>query len=75
MGPRYKEPRYNEDPVIYIMNNIWKPGRITVQYVETSPAITNLTITKSPVQRIDFDGPNAQFTPILRIFCPVARSQ
>ena len=22
-----------------------------------------------------FDGPNAQFTPLLRIFCPVARSQ
>ena len=37
--PRYNEPLHNEDPVIKI--NIWKPGRITVNYVETSPAITN----------------------------------
>ena len=29
-------PRYNESPVITI--NIWKPGRITVKYVETNPA-------------------------------------
>ena len=40
--PCYNEPRYNEDPVI--TNNIWKPARITVQYVETNPAIT-----KSPL--------------------------
>ena len=40
--PRYNEPRYNEDPVI--KNNIWKPGRFTVKYVETNPAIT-----KSPL--------------------------
>ena len=38
MGPRYIEPRYNEDPVI--TNNIWKPGRIAVKYGETNPAIT-----------------------------------
>ena len=41
-APRYNEPRYNEDPVI--TNNIWKPGRITVKYGETNPAIT-----KSPL--------------------------
>ena len=45
--PRYNEPRYNEDPVI--TNNIWKPGRITVKYVETNPGITNPGITKSPL--------------------------
>ena len=39
VAPRYNEPRYNEDPVI--TNNIWKPGKITVKYVETNPAITN----------------------------------
>ena len=39
MELRYNEPRYNEDPVI--TKNIWKPGRITVQCVETNPAITN----------------------------------
>ena len=33
------EPRYNQDPVI--TKNIWKPGRITVKYVEMNPAITN----------------------------------
>ena len=43
VAPRYNEPRYNEDPVI--TNNIWKPGRITVKYVETNPAITNPAIT------------------------------
>ena len=32
-------PRYNKDTII--TNNIWKPGRITVKYVETNPAITN----------------------------------
>ena len=57
VAPRYNEPRYNEDPVI--TNNIWKPGRITVKYVETNPAIT-----KSPLKRIEFDGPNAQFTSL-----------
>ena len=91
VAPRYKEPRYGEDPVI--TNNIWKPGRITVKYVETNnvpryneprydedsvitnniwkPSIiteeyveTNPALTKSPLQRIDFDGPNAQFTPL-----------
>ena len=51
MEPRYNEPRYNEDPVI--KNNIWKPGRFTVKYVETNPAITK-----------DFDGPNVQFTSL-----------
>ena len=35
-------PRYNKDPII--TKNIWKPGRITVTYVETNPAIT-----KSPL--------------------------
>ena len=45
--PHYNEPRYNEDPVI--KNNIWKPGRFTVKYVETNPAITNPAITKSPL--------------------------
>ena len=58
--PRFNEPRYNEDPVI--TNNIWKPSRISVKYMETNPAITNPAITKSPLKRIDFDGPNAQFT-------------
>ena len=53
VGPRYNEPRYNEDPAV-ITNNIWKPGRIPVKYVETnpaitSPAITNPAITKSPL--------------------------
>ena len=43
VAPLYNEPRYNEDPVI--TNNIWKPGRITVKYVETNPAIMNPTIT------------------------------
>ena len=42
------ESRYNEDP--FITRNIWKPGRITVKYLETKLAIA-----------IDFDGPNAQF--------------
>ena len=32
-------PRYNEDPVK--TNDIWKPGRITVKYVEANPAITS----------------------------------
>ena len=40
VAPRYNEPRYNEDPVL--TNNIWKPGRITVEYVETNPVITTL---------------------------------
>ena len=40
--PRYNEPCYSEDPVT--MNNIWKPGRITVKYMETNPAMT-----KSPL--------------------------
>ena len=40
--PRFNEPRYNEDLVI--TNNIWKPGRISVKYMETNPAIT-----KSPL--------------------------
>ena len=40
-------PRYKEDPVI--TGNIWKPGRITVKYVATHPAITNLAFTKSPL--------------------------
>ena len=34
------EPGYNEDPVI--TENIWKPGRITVKYVETNPAVMNI---------------------------------
>ena len=38
-GNRFNEPRYNEDPVM--TKNIWKPGRITVRYVETNPDITN----------------------------------
>ena len=46
LAPRYKETRFNEDPVI---TNIWKPGRITVKYVETNQAITNPVITKSPL--------------------------
>ena len=45
VAPRYNESRYNEDPVI--TNNIWKPGRITVKYRETKPAITNPAITKN----------------------------
>ena len=36
-GTRFNEPRYNEDPVM--TKNIWKPGRITVRYVEKNPAI------------------------------------
>ena len=60
VAPHFNEPHYNKDPVI--TNNIWKPGKITVKYVETNPAITNPTITKSPLWRIDFDSPNAQFT-------------
>ena len=39
------EPGYNEDPVI--TENIWKPGRITVKYVETNPVITNPAITNT----------------------------
>ena len=27
--------RYNEDPVV--ANNIWKPGRTAVKYVEPTP--------------------------------------
>ena len=46
VAPRYNEPLYSEDPVI--TNNIWKPGRIAVKYVETNPAIMNPAITKSP---------------------------
>ena len=38
-------PRYNEGPII--TNNIWKPGRITVKYVETNPAITNPAIVNT----------------------------
>ena len=34
VAPRHNEPLYNEDPVI--ANNIWKPGRITVKYMETN---------------------------------------
>ena len=45
------ESRYNEDPVI--TRNVWKPGRITVKYLETNLAIA-----------IDFDGPNAQFISV-----------
>ena len=41
--PRYNEPRYSEDPVI--TNSIWKPGRITIKYGETNPAITILILT------------------------------
>ena len=41
--PRFNEPRFNEDLVI--TNNIWKPGRISVKYMETNPAITNPAIT------------------------------
>ena len=48
MAPRYNEPRYNEDPVI--TNNIWKPGRITVKYGKTNPAITNWLILTVPVR-------------------------
>ena len=62
VAPNYNKPRYNEGPVT--TNNIWKPSRITVKYVETNPAITNPAILKSPLERIDFDGPNAQFTPL-----------
>ena len=47
VAPRYNKPRYNEDPVT--TNNIWKPGRITVKYGETNPAITNPATTKSPL--------------------------
>ena len=47
VGPRYNEPRYNEDPVI--TNNIWKLGRITVKYVETNPAITNPRYNEPPL--------------------------
>ena len=43
------EPRYNEDPVI--TNNIWKPGRITVKYVETNPAIMNPAITNPAITK------------------------
>ena len=43
VAPRYNEPRYNKDPIIM---NIWKPGRITVTYGETNPAITNPAIKK-----------------------------
>ena len=39
MAPRYNEPRDNEYPII--TNNIWKPGRMTVKYVETNHGITN----------------------------------
>lgn len=38
-GTRFNEPRYNEDPVM--TKNIWKPGKITVRYVEKNPAIKN----------------------------------
>ena len=47
VAPRYSEPCYNEDPVI--TNNISKPGRITVKYVEMNPVITNPAVTKSPL--------------------------
>ena len=47
VAPRYNEPRYNEDPVI--TSNIWKPGKITVKYEETNPALANPAITKSPL--------------------------
>ena len=33
------KPCHNKDPVI--TKNTWKPGRITVKYVETNPAIAN----------------------------------
>ena len=42
VAPRYNEPCYNENLVI--TNNLWKPSRITVKYVETNPAITNPAI-------------------------------
>ena len=45
VGPRYNKPRYNEDSVI--TKNVRKPGRITVKYGETNPAITNPAIMKS----------------------------
>ena len=54
MAPHYNEPRHNEDPVIKI--NIWKPGRITVKHVETSPAEYN----EPTIQMVD--RPNT--TPI-----------
>ena len=67
VAPRYNEPRYNEDPVI--TNNIWKPGRITVKYVETNPVITNPTITKSlytmmakPMKTLELHYPMIQFS-------------
>ena len=60
-------PRYNEDPII--MNNIWKPSRITVKYVETNPAIT-----KSPRKWTDFDGLNAQFTNNFVLLLAVSES-
>lgn len=42
------EHRYKKDPAI--TNNIRKPGRITVKYVETvDPIITDPAITKSPL--------------------------
>ena len=61
VAPRYNKPQHSKDPVI--MNNISKPGRITVKYVETNPAIT-----KSPLYQIDFDGPNAQFSRYTEYF-------
>ena len=36
---------HNEDPVI--TKNIWKPGIITVKFVETNPAITNVLSCRS----------------------------
>lgn len=47
------------------MDSIWKPGRITVNYVETNrrydePRYSN----EIPGIRIDFDGPDAKFTPL-----------
>ena len=56
VAPRYNEPHYDEDPVI--TNDIWKPSRSTVKYVETNPAITNPAITNW------FWRFHAQFTPL-----------
>ena len=49
VAPRDNEPCYNEDPVI--TNNIWKPGKITVKYVETNPAITNISFVYQEPRR------------------------
>ena len=55
-------PRYSKDSVI--TNNIWKPGGITVKYVETNPAITNW-----------FWRSQRTIYPAIRIFMLSCRSQ